>query len=240
MNGLSRCVRRMLVACALVVVPHDTDFTRRATLIDTPDLDGDQPAHHALADHVFRWAEAVVFVVTPEKYQMTELPPYYRLARRYATPALYAMNKCEESAVLEDYRRQLLAHTRPTEDGGEAAEGEKEEESAAGKEMTYGTKHRLLLCMYFAKLDFITPETARVLGMSRRARKRHQQQQEQDGNAPVDESDRGQEAVETPSQPKAEQLDEGEYRKAIDRLDKELASEVLALMGSISSVGGRN
>ena len=30
------------------------------TLIDTPDLDGDTPLHHAQADRVFRWAEAVV------------------------------------------------------------------------------------------------------------------------------------------------------------------------------------
>ena len=76
-------------------------------LIDTPDLDGDQPAHHAQADRVFRWAQGVLFLVTPEKYQMTELLPYYRLARRYAVPALFVMNKCEEQAVAEDYRRQL-------------------------------------------------------------------------------------------------------------------------------------
>ena len=80
------------------------------TLVDTPDLDGDTPAHHALADRAFRWAEAVLFLVTPEKYQMTEVLPYYRLARRYAVPALYVMNKCEEQAVLEDYRRVLAAH----------------------------------------------------------------------------------------------------------------------------------
>ena len=76
-------------------------------LVDTPDLDGDQPAHHAQADRVFRWCDAVLFLVTPEKYQMTELIPYYRLAGRYAVPSLYVMNKCEEQAVLEDYRRLL-------------------------------------------------------------------------------------------------------------------------------------
>jgi hypothetical protein len=38
---------------------------------------------------------------------MTELLPYYRLAGRYALPALYVMNKCEEAAVLDDYRRLL-------------------------------------------------------------------------------------------------------------------------------------
>ena len=36
---------------------------------------------------------------------MTELLPYYRLAQRYALAALFAMNKCEETAVLEDYAR---------------------------------------------------------------------------------------------------------------------------------------
>ena len=76
-------------------------------LVDTPDLDGDQPAHHAQADRAFRWADAVLFLVTPEKYQMTELLPYYRLANRYGVPALFVMNKCEEAAVLDDYRAML-------------------------------------------------------------------------------------------------------------------------------------
>ena len=64
---------------ALLVATLDTPLTKKITLVDTPDLDGDQPAHHAQAERVFRWASAVLFLVTPEKYQMTELPPYYRL-----------------------------------------------------------------------------------------------------------------------------------------------------------------
>ena len=80
------------------------------TLVDTPDLDGDTPEHHVQADRVFRWCEAVLFVTTPEKYQMTELLPYYRLAARYGLPALYVMNKCEEAAVLDDYRALLTAN----------------------------------------------------------------------------------------------------------------------------------
>jgi hypothetical protein len=78
-----------------------------ATLIDTPDLDGDQTTNHAQADRAFRWGQRIVFVVTPEKYQMTELIPYYRLAHRYELPALFVMNKCEEPAVLDDFLRQL-------------------------------------------------------------------------------------------------------------------------------------
>src|SRR6185295_4444380 len=63
--------------------------------------------HHAQADRVFRWAQAVVFLVTPEKYQMTELLPYYRLAKRYAVPALHVMNKTEQQPVADDYQSQL-------------------------------------------------------------------------------------------------------------------------------------
>jgi hypothetical protein len=100
-------------AGSLVVVPLPTALTNDITLIDTPDLDGDQPAHHAEADRVFRFAESVVFLVTPEKYQMTELLPYYRLARRYGLPALFVMNKCEESVVVEDYRKQLAQRDWP-------------------------------------------------------------------------------------------------------------------------------
>ncbi len=92
---------------SLVVVAVPGELTNKLTLVDTPDLDGDQPAHHTQADRAFRWAEAVLMLVTPEKYQMTELLPYYRLARRYGLPALYAMNKCEEQAVVDDYRGLL-------------------------------------------------------------------------------------------------------------------------------------
>jgi hypothetical protein len=76
-------------------------------LVDTPDLDGDQPLHHAQADRAFRWAEAVLFLVTPEKYQMTELVPYYRLARRYGLASLFVMNKAEQQPVVEDYQSRL-------------------------------------------------------------------------------------------------------------------------------------
>jgi hypothetical protein len=93
----------------LIIVLKESDLTRRLTVIDTPDLDGDQPAHHAQADRVFRWAEALLLVVTPEKYQMPELLPYYRLAQRYAVPTLFVMNKAEQQPAVEDYRNQLIA-----------------------------------------------------------------------------------------------------------------------------------
>ncbi len=91
----------------LVIVELDRPLTGAISLIDTPDLDGDQPAHQAEADRVFRWAHAVLFLVTPEKYQMTELLPYYRLAHRYSLPTVFVMNKCEGEEILEDFRRQL-------------------------------------------------------------------------------------------------------------------------------------
>ena len=55
----------------------------------------------------------MLFLVTPEKYQMTELLPYYRLAARYTVPTLFVMNKCEEQAVVEDFRRQLAGRDWP-------------------------------------------------------------------------------------------------------------------------------
>jgi hypothetical protein len=94
---------------SLVIIEAKHEILDRAILVDTPDLDGDQPVHHAQADRVFRWAEAVVFLVSPEKYQMTELLPYYRLARRYALPAIFVMNKCETPEMLEDYRKLVSA-----------------------------------------------------------------------------------------------------------------------------------
>ena len=91
----------------VVVVTEPTQVDAPTPIIDTPDLDGDQPANHAQADRAFRWADRVVFVVTPEKYQMTELLPYYRLARRYGLPALFVMNKCEDANPPADFARQL-------------------------------------------------------------------------------------------------------------------------------------
>ena len=91
---------------SLAVVTFDSPLTSQITLIDTPDLDGDNAAHHAQADRVFRWAQAILFLVTPEKYQMTELVPYYRMAdARYAVPSLFVMNKVEEEEVAKDYCR---------------------------------------------------------------------------------------------------------------------------------------
>jgi hypothetical protein len=97
----------------LAVVPLGPGRMPPSTLIDTPDLDGDFPAHHAQADRAFRWATAVIFVVTPEKYQMTEVLPYYRLAGRYGLPAAFVMNKAEESVVVEDYRELLARRDWP-------------------------------------------------------------------------------------------------------------------------------
>jgi hypothetical protein len=99
---------------ALVVVPLSIDLTRQLTLVDTPDLDGDTPSHHAEADRAFRWADGVLFLVTPEKYQMTELLPYYRLAGRYGLPAVFLMNKCEQQAIADDYASLLRVQTSGT------------------------------------------------------------------------------------------------------------------------------
>ena len=93
----------------IVVRPAAAPLLDSIVLIDTPDVDGDQPSHHALADRVFRWANVVVFVVSPEKYQMPELLPYFRLASRYAMRVRFVMNKVEDRAVLEDFTKQLIA-----------------------------------------------------------------------------------------------------------------------------------
>ncbi len=95
----------VVVECAHPVAP--------AVLIDTPDIDGDEPAHQKAADRVFRWCTGAVFVVTPEKYQMTELLPYYRLARRYGLAAWFIMNKTEHPEAVEDYRAQLAERDWP-------------------------------------------------------------------------------------------------------------------------------
>jgi hypothetical protein len=107
----------------LSVVAVDNDLTRQLVLLDTPDLDGDQPLHHAQADRVFRWADALLFLVTPEKYQMTELLPYYRLAARYEIPTLFAMNKAESADVVEDYARQLVSRGEMSADAAAGATG---------------------------------------------------------------------------------------------------------------------
>ena len=91
----------------LIVVPSGGQPSAPSPIVDTPDLDGDQPANHAQADRAFRWADRAVFVVTPEKYQMTELLPYYRLAARYRLPTVFVMNKAEDPAPPADFARQL-------------------------------------------------------------------------------------------------------------------------------------
>ncbi|MCA9440617.1 MAG: 50S ribosome-binding GTPase [Candidatus Omnitrophica bacterium] len=91
----------------LSVVEMAIEPLARFSLVDTPDVDGDAETHYEQAEQAFRWADAVVFLVTPEKYQMTELLPFYRLARRYEIPSQFMMNKCESEEVVEDYRKQI-------------------------------------------------------------------------------------------------------------------------------------
>ena len=101
----------------LMLVATSNEIARRIVLVDTPDLDGDQPLHHAQADRVFRWADALLFVVTPEKYQMTELLPYYRLAARYRVPRFFVMNKAESAPVVDDYAQQLTSRMDVAQSG---------------------------------------------------------------------------------------------------------------------------
>lgn len=76
-------------------------------LVDTPDVDGSLPEHHTTAERLFRFADVVVFVTTPEKYQMTELWPFYQLGRRYHVPSLFVMNKVDAPGPAEDFELQL-------------------------------------------------------------------------------------------------------------------------------------
>src|SRR5205085_9132949 len=48
---------------ALTVIELEHPLIAAVTLVDTPDLDGDHPAHPIEADRVFRWSHAVAFVV---------------------------------------------------------------------------------------------------------------------------------------------------------------------------------
>ncbi len=110
---------------ALCITTHENESLRDIAVVDTPDLDGDQPLHHAQADRAFRWADAVLFLVTPEKYQMTELQPYYRLATRYALPTMFAMNKADDRAPVDDYIRRSSSadcFVIPRDDAGLAPE----------------------------------------------------------------------------------------------------------------------
>ena len=100
-----RPVRGSVGELTVVRFPHP--LTERLTLVDTPDLDGDRPDHPPQADRAFRWAEAILFVVTPEKYQAASLQPYLRMAIRYRIPCLFVLNKCEEREVLLDFQDLL-------------------------------------------------------------------------------------------------------------------------------------
>lgn len=91
----------------LTRVRVDAPLLRSLILIDSPDLDGSVREHHATADRLFRFADVALFVTTPEKYQMKETWPFYHLARRYALPSLFVINKLDEPGPAADFERQL-------------------------------------------------------------------------------------------------------------------------------------
>jgi GTPase SAR1 family protein len=76
-------------------------------IVDTPDIDGDQPDHHTTADRAFRWAEAIILVLTPEKYQLPEPRRFLNLARRYDLPVIIVINKLDDPAVASDVETQF-------------------------------------------------------------------------------------------------------------------------------------
>ena len=88
----------------VAVVPGE--LTEKVLLADTPDLDGDRPEHHAVARRCFGWADAVAFVVTPEKYQLPDLPPLADLAARWRTPTVWVMNKADDAQTVADFAAQ--------------------------------------------------------------------------------------------------------------------------------------
>lgn len=91
----------------ITFIPAPSSFNHRLILIDTPDIDGEVTEHHAVTDRIFRWVDGLIFLVTPEKYQMPELQPYYRLANRYGLGVWFVMNKADNLSVVEDYRKLL-------------------------------------------------------------------------------------------------------------------------------------
>lgn len=92
----------------LQIVRTDAPLLNSIHLIDSTDVDGDCAAHHDLARRMSHWAEALLVVTTPEKYQMTETIPFIDAARLCRVPVWFVMNKCEEGEVLEDFTAQLL------------------------------------------------------------------------------------------------------------------------------------
>ncbi len=91
----------------ITIIRSSETILEKYILIDTPDIDGELTEHHGLADRIFRWSDAVIFLVSPEKYQMPELQPYYRLAMRYGIPSRYVMNKADSAEMVADYRNLL-------------------------------------------------------------------------------------------------------------------------------------
>lgn len=162
------------------------------------------------ADPVEDKAEREVLLAT-----LSQVGAEWRSAFRLSSPKAQATEQDSSSAKANDQPSSSTAEDFDSKDGENGVE------EAEVPTLTHGLKHRLLLCLYFAKLDLITPERAAFLGLSKRAQKRHLQQE-------------GQEEAEGGA------AENQAHKRAIEKLDMEQASEVLALVGAISSVGGRN
>ena len=90
---------------SLAVVTFDSPLTSQITLIDTPDLDGDNAAHHAAGRPGLSLGEGDPFSRHAGKISDDRARPVYRMAARYAVPSLFVMNKVEEEEVAKDYCR---------------------------------------------------------------------------------------------------------------------------------------
>uniref|UniRef100_V5EWE9 M-phase inducer phosphatase n=1 Tax=Kalmanozyma brasiliensis (strain GHG001) TaxID=1365824 RepID=V5EWE9_KALBG len=187
--------------------------------------------------HVVRWFTNLSSKPNRAAKEMDTFAPSPRNRRDKEVVEDTAVREVIEATLIQlpvEWRSAFrLSASTAASNEGEAAEGDVREGEGEKKDITHGTKHRLLLCLYFAKMELITPATARVLGMSRRARKRLQHEQEQGQNE-------GGEANGDAPHGDEEEATDAAHGKAIEKLEQEQAAEVLALLSSISSVGGRN
>jgi len=90
---------------------HDRkgEFWRRIALLDSPDIDGNLPEHHAFARELLYLSDVVLFVTDPIKYNDEACAAFVRSAVEVGRCLLFIINKHDPAAPIRDAWQHVLS-----------------------------------------------------------------------------------------------------------------------------------
>lgn len=92
----------------MVLVPAERDLHKGLVIIDSPDLDSDHTNNRVWAERLLTMSDAIIFVVTPEKYNDAVVIEFLAKAASLRRSLAIVFNKADSDASFDDFSRNIL------------------------------------------------------------------------------------------------------------------------------------